>query len=126
MIVLQRFASAVALPYVLARRAVRSLWALQHRERLRLSSEMAEMRGLMPLLMKQRNGYRWTEVDRKRIGVQLRQLAAMSPYLILFITPGGLFALPLLAWWLDRRRLRAAAARNTAAANPAVENTAAE
>jgi hypothetical protein len=115
MIVLQRIASVAALPYVLTRRCVRALWSLQHRERMRLSSEMAEMRGLMPLLMKQRNGYRWTEVDRKRIGVHLRQLGAMSPYLILFITPGGFFALPLLAWWLDRRRLREAAARNAAA-----------
>jgi hypothetical protein len=115
MIVLPRLASIVAFPYVLTRRTIRSLWAVQHRERMRLSAEMADMRGLMPLLMKQRNGYRWSEVDRKRIGVHLRQLAAMSPYLILFITPGGFFALPLLAWWLDRRRLREAAARNAAA-----------
>jgi hypothetical protein len=97
------------------RRYLRSLWALQNRERLRLSLEMAQMRGLMPLLMKQRNGYRWSDVDRKRIGVHLRQLAAMSPYLILFLAPGGLFALPLLAWWLDRRRLRDATARKAGA-----------
>jgi len=113
--VLQHVVAAVLFPYLLTRRGVRALWAVQHRERLRLSSEIAEMRDLMPLLMKQRNGYRWTDVDRKRIGVHLRQLAAMSPYLILFVTPGGFFALPLLAWWLDRRRLREAAARNAAA-----------
>ncbi len=111
----QRIALVVIFPFLLARRCVRSLWAVQHRERLRLSSEMEEMRGLMPLLMKQRNGYRWTDVDRKRIHVHMRRLAAMSPYLILFVTPSGFFALPLLAWWLDRRRLREAAARNAEA-----------
>lgn len=77
---------------------------MQHRERLRLRSEMSQIRGLMPLLMKQRNGYRWTETDRRRIKAQLRKLAALSPYLILFLAPGGFLALPLLAWWLDRRR----------------------
>jgi hypothetical protein len=110
-IVLQR----IALPFLLLRRCFRSLWEIQHRERLRLSEEMAQMRGLMPLLMKQRNGYRWSDVDRKRIGVHLRQLGAMSPYLILFLAPGGLLALPVLAWWLDRRRLREAAARKATA-----------
>jgi hypothetical protein len=114
-IVLQRIGSVVLFPFLLIRRYGGTLWAIQHRERMRLSEEMAEMRGLMPLLMKQRNGYRWTDVDRKRISVHLRQLASMSPYLILFLAPGGIFALPFLAWWLDRRRLREAAARNAAA-----------
>jgi hypothetical protein len=105
-IVLQRIGFVISSPFLLIRRYAGSLWALQYRERQRLSGEMAQMRGLMPLLMKQRNGYRWSEVDRKRIGVQLRKLAAMSPYLILFLAPGGLLALPLLAWWLDRRKDR--------------------
>jgi hypothetical protein len=111
---LQRIGFAVIYPFALTRRCLRSMWDLQNRERIRLSLEMAEMRGLMPLLMKQRNGYRWTDVDRKRIGVHLRRLAAISPYLILFLAPGGFFALPLLAWWLDRRRLQRAAAERSA------------
>jgi hypothetical protein len=79
-------------------------WSLQHRERLRLLDEMSQVRGLTQLLMKQRNGYRWSETDRKKIRAKLRKLADLSPYLILFVSPGGFFALPLLAWWLDRRR----------------------
>lgn len=86
------------------RRSVRSLWELQNRERERLWNEIAEARGLMPLLMKQRNGYRWTEEDKRNIRAHLRSLASLSPYLVLFLAPGGLLALPVLAWWLDRRR----------------------
>jgi hypothetical protein len=107
--VLRQVGLAVASPFFLIRRYLFWIWALQHRERLRLSGEMSEIRGLMQLLMKQRNGYHWTDLDRKRIGVQLRKLAALSPYLILFLSPGGFFALPVLAWWLDRRRLKRAA-----------------
>lgn len=84
-------------------------WALQNRERMRLSEEMSQMRGLMPLLMKQRNGYRWTDAERKKIRAKLRRLASVSPYLVLFVAPGGFLALPVLAWWLDRRRQRSAA-----------------
>jgi hypothetical protein len=86
-----------------------ALFALQNRERLRLWNEMNQMRGLVPLLMKQRNGYRWTELDRKRIKIQLRKLADLSPYLVLFIAPGGFLVLPILAWWLDRRQRQAQA-----------------
>lgn len=85
-------------------RSVRGLWALQNRERERLWEEMSQARGLMQLLMKQRNGYRWTDDDRRKIRVHLRKLAWLSPYMVLFLAPGGLLALPVLAWWLDRRR----------------------
>jgi hypothetical protein len=26
--------------------------------------------------------------------------------MVLFVAPGGFFVLPLLAWWLDKRRLK--------------------
>lgn len=82
------------------------LWELQNRERMRIWDEMGQMRGLIPLLMKQRNGYRWNDADRRNIRMQMRHLAHMCPYLILLFAPGGVFALPVLAWWLDRRRLK--------------------
>ncbi len=96
--------SVVKKPVQLTQGVVRGLWKLQHRERMRLWAEISEMRGLMPLLMKQRNGYRWSESDRHELRMQLRRLASLSPYMALFIAPGGLVVLPLLAWWLDRRR----------------------
>lgn len=84
----------------------KSLVTIQNRERTHLLEEMTQMRELMPLLMKQRNGYRWTDDDRRHIREHLRHLARISPYIILFVAPGGLFLLPIMAWWLDRRRLR--------------------
>jgi hypothetical protein len=84
----------------------KSLFALQNRERTQLLEEMTQMRDLMPLLMKQRNGYHWTTDDRQHIREHLRHLARISPYIILFVAPGGLFLLPIMAWWLDRRRLK--------------------
>lgn len=101
---MQRIRAAVKKPVQLTQQSMRGLWALQNRERERLWQEASQARGLMQLLMKQRNGYRWTDDDKRRIRVHLRRLAALSPYLVLFLSPGGLLALPLLAWWLDRRR----------------------
>lgn len=87
-------------------KSTHSVWAMQSRERVRLWEEMNQMRGLLPLLMKQRNGYRWTDLDRKRIKVHLHKLVELSPYMVLFVAPGGFLVLPLLAWWLDRRHLK--------------------
>lgn len=107
--VLSPLLTIVSVPLRFLRGVVYALFALQNRERLRLWNEMNQMRGLVPLLMKQRNGYRWTELDRKRIKIQLRKLADLSPYLVLFIAPGGFLVLPILVWWLDRRQRQAQA-----------------
>lgn len=101
-----RITDLIVSPFRLIRNSVTALWAVQSRERTRLWDEMTQMRGLLPLLMKQRNGYRWTELDRKRIKVHLHKLVELSPYMVLFVAPGGFIVLPLLAWWLDRRRLK--------------------
>lgn len=60
--------------------------------------------GLMPLLMKQRNGTPWTEPERRTLRNSLWGLRRAAPYLIALALPGGLLLLPALAWWLDRRR----------------------
>ncbi len=99
-----RAGSALADFFLLTRRAFGRLCTVQSRERIRLVAEMDRMRVLLPLLMKQRNGYRWTAAERLEIRAQLRRLLALSPYLIVFLLPGGLLLLPVLAWWLDRRR----------------------
>ncbi|HYD81935.1 MAG TPA: hypothetical protein VEC06_19205 [Paucimonas sp.] len=119
--VIHRLHLLLVSPFAVLRRGIHALWAMQNRERERLYGEMQQVRGLIHLLMKQRNGYRWTELERRKIRAQLRQLAEMSPYLILFVSPGGFLALPLLVWWLDRRRQKRdagqAAAPTLAASN---------
>lgn len=74
------------------------------RERGVLLSEASKVRGLMPLLMKRRNGNCWTRDDRALLHEQMRALAHLSPYLIILALPGSFAMMPVLAWWLDRRR----------------------
>jgi hypothetical protein len=87
-------------------RPVRALRDLERRERTRILAEIVQVRGLMPLLMKRRNGQRWTSEDRTHIRTHLRRLAAVSPYLVALVLPAAPLTLPALAWWLDRRRNR--------------------
>lgn len=84
----------------------RSLGELTERERRHLTTEILLARGLMPLLMKPRNRQRWSDEDKRELALHLRRLSSISPYLVVLVMPGGMLALPMLAWWLDRRRNR--------------------
>ena len=83
---------------------------LAERERKFLLSELSQVKGLMPLLMKPRNKQQWTAEDRAQIRLHLRRLSRISPYLVVLVRPGGFVILPALAWCLDRRRGRRAPA----------------
>jgi len=76
----------------------------EKRERMALLAEFVKIRGLMPLLMKHRNGDPWSRGERIELQEQLRALAHLSPYLVVLMLPGSFALLPVLAWWLDRRR----------------------
>ena len=78
----------------------------QKRERTVIVSEFVKVKGLMPLLMKHRNGDRWSRAERIELQEQMRALAHLSPYLVILILPGSFALLPVFAWWLDRRRQR--------------------
>ncbi len=86
--------------------AFRSIRDLTEREKKFLLSEILQVRGLMPLLMKPRNKQRWTPEDRAELRVHLRRISGISPYLVVLALPGSFLMLPALAWWLDRRRNR--------------------
>ncbi|MNC89905.1 hypothetical protein D3C83_59180 [compost metagenome] len=60
----------------------------------------------MPLLMKRRNKQQWSPEDLEEIRAQIRRISKLSPYLVVIVMPGGFAMLPVLAWWLDRRRNR--------------------
>ena len=92
-----RMATACATP-------LRRLAALTGRERDFLLSEISQVRGLMPLLMKHRNKCAWTLADKTELRSHLKRLRQVSPYIVLSILPGSFLVLPVLAWWLDRRR----------------------
>ena len=86
--------------------AYRSIRDLTEREKKHLLSEILQVWGLMPLLMKPRNKQLWTTEDKEELKVHLRRLSNISPYLIVLALPGSFLMLPALAWWLDRRRNR--------------------
>jgi hypothetical protein len=83
---------------------VRPLVDIQERERRRLLAELTQVKGLMPLLMKQRNHQPWNQADRAEIHQHMQRLAHLSPYIVILVLPGSFVMLPLFAWWMDRRR----------------------
>ena len=76
----------------------------QKRQAREFVADIVRMRGLMPLLMKNRNGGTWTPAERAELLAQLRILSRISPYLLFLLLPGSALLLPVYAWWLDRRR----------------------
>jgi len=85
---------------------VRRAFELAERERRFLLAEMTQVSGLMPILMRRRNKQKWTEAELQEIRLHLRRISQLSPYLVIIVMPGGFAVLPVLAWWLDRRRNR--------------------
>jgi hypothetical protein len=99
---------------------VRRLLEAQQRERQQITAEFVKIKGLMPLLMKRRNGGRWTPMEREELQQQMQAVAHLSPYLVVLVMPGSFVIMPVLAWWLDRRRLNRGErmAANRPAENP--------
>jgi len=81
-----------------------SFLAGNSREKRRFRDELLMMKGAWPLLMKQRNGGKWTPEDKERLQVMLRSASSVSPYLFIWAVPGSVLLIPFLAWYLDKRR----------------------
>jgi hypothetical protein len=62
------------------------------------------MKGAWPLLMKQRNGGKWTPEEKIQLKAMIRSASSVSPYLFIWALPGSVVLLPFLAWYLDRQR----------------------
>jgi hypothetical protein len=87
---------------------VRRFLEILGREKKSLIQELVQVQGLMPLMMKKRNGGRWTQQDKGELVAHFKRLSRISRYVAVAALPGGLALLPLLAWWLDQRRARRA------------------
>lgn len=81
-----------------------SFLASNSREKNRMRTELGKIKGAIPLLMKPRNGSKWTAQDRQELKAMLRAASAVYPYLIIWALPGSILLLPFLAWHLDARR----------------------
>ena len=93
-------------PPARAANVLRRAFEFTQRERRFVLDQLAQVRGLMPLLMKRRNREQRTPEDLAEIRSKLSRLGGLSWYLAVLLLPGGFFALPAVAWWLDRRRQR--------------------
>jgi len=70
-------------------------------------TEVLAVKGLMHLLMKNRNtGEKWSREDKMEIKKHLRNISKVIPVIIVFLLPGGSLFLPFLAEILDRRKKR--------------------
>lgn len=99
---------------------VSSMLAGTSREKSRLRVEVSKIKGAVPLLMKQRNGGRWTTEDKNELKTALRSASSVSPYLFIWVLPGSMLLLPFLAWHLDTRRKRRSR-RNAPAPAPDID-----
>jgi len=69
--------------------------------------EVLAVKGLMQLLMKQRNtDQKWTREEKREMKIHLKNISKLVPALIIFLLPGGSLLLPFLAEVLDRRKSR--------------------
>jgi cob(I)alamin adenosyltransferase len=69
--------------------------------------EVLAVKGLMQLLMKQRNmNQKWSKEEIKEIRKHLKNISKVVPALLIFLLPGGSLFLPLFAEILDRRKTR--------------------
>lgn len=90
------------------RRLFKAAKLLHAREKARIREEIAQIPGLMTLLMKPRNGLKWTKAERAELRTQLRRLSRLSLYLAMAALPFTSLTLPLVAWWLDQRQQKRA------------------
>jgi hypothetical protein len=74
------------------------------REKKQIEEDLARTQTLMPLLMKPRNGAKWTRDEKRELVDHMKRIGGLGRYVAVLLLPGGLALLPLLAWWLDRRR----------------------
>lgn len=90
---------------------VASMVASNQRETRRFREELAHIKGAWPLLMKQRKGGTWSPEDKVQLKAMVRSASSVSPYLFIWAIPGSMMMLPILAWFLDRRRKKRAVER---------------
>jgi hypothetical protein len=90
-------------------------------------AEITHIQGFMQLVMKPRNGMPWSAEDRAAILAHLKHLGKSLPLLAIFTLPGGGLLLPLLPWFLERRKkgskLPITSASAAGPANPSTEAT---
>ena len=76
------------------------------RSKALMVAEIASVKGMLELLFKRRNGAAWTHDEKAALRAHLASLGRRAPLLGVVALPGGTLLLPLIAYWLDRRKAR--------------------
>ena len=77
-----------------------------------LAREIAGVKGMMPLLARSRSMAGLSANERALLAAQLRRASVLSPYLLVALLPGSVFALPLIALWRQRRAIAVVSAED--------------
>ena len=99
-------------------RVVKEFYYLMDREKKNLVTEMSQVKGLMPLLMKPRNKQRWSDQDKLELKLHLQRLSRMSPYLVVVV------AAPSFRRYHDHPTIKRFVSGVTAAATGAIAGAA--
>jgi hypothetical protein len=68
-------------------------------------NEARQISGFMKLLMKERNAEgRWNDAERVQLKKYMKRVVAYIPLFCIFLLPGGLLLIPILAEVIDRRK----------------------
>ena len=78
----------------------------ERRQRAVILAHLLEVKGVLPTLMKIRSGSTLDSTETELVRSALLSLRSLCPYLIVLALPGSVLLLPVLAYWLDRRRQR--------------------
>lgn len=75
--------------------------------------EVIKIRGFMRLIMKYKNtGIKWTKYELAKIKLYIKKMSKIFPMFIIFLLPGGLILLGLLALILERRKRKRLSSKN--------------
>lgn len=91
--------------------------AFVQRSKAVMLAEIASVKGMLDLLFRKRNGAKWTQEEKSDLRAHLKRLGRRAPLLGIVALPGGMLLLPVVAYFLDRRRGRRKHVLHAAAGN---------
>lgn len=83
-----------------------SFIAGNRREKSRLAREVSTIKLSVVWLVQQRRQGQWDTAERAHLRGVMRSASSVSPYLLIWVVPGSMLLLPLMAWFIDGQRKR--------------------
>lgn len=64
------------------------------------------MKGSVVWMVHERRRGTWSAEERAHLRNVMRSASSVSPYLFIWVIPGSMLLLPIMAWLLDKQRKR--------------------